>query len=149
MPATAAPALSRLGLVGALRQAVADEFASAFDGVAWQVEAEAEQAAQALPPLAAEVVFYAAREAMRNAARYGHGEDVARPLHLQVAVACRDGLEIRVEDDGVGFTAGSETQGERGQGLALHSTLMAVVGGWLAVESAPGAHTRVTLTLPL
>ena len=36
----------------------------------------------------------------------------------------------------------------RGQGLALHSTLMAVVGGTLSAESLPGKYTRVKLTLP-
>ena len=35
-----------------------------------------------------------------------------------------------------------------GQGLALHSTLMAVVGGSLSVESVPGRYTRVLLSLP-
>jgi hypothetical protein len=35
-----------------------------------------------------------------------------------------------------------------GQGLALHSTLMAVLGGALVVESTPKTSTRVILTLP-
>ena len=35
-----------------------------------------------------------------------------------------------------------------GQGLALHSTLLAVVGGTLSVESEPGRYTRVLLCLP-
>ena len=35
-----------------------------------------------------------------------------------------------------------------GNGLALHSTMMAVVGGTLAVESEVGSYTRVILTLP-
>jgi chemotaxis protein histidine kinase CheA len=32
--------------------------------------------------------------------------------------------------------------------LALHSTMMAVIGGFLSVESAPGQYTRITLELP-
>ena len=35
----------------------------------------------------------------------------------------------------------------KGQGLALHSAMMAVVGGTLAVESAPGAYTPCHLNL--
>ena len=35
-----------------------------------------------------------------------------------------------------------------GQGLALHSTLLAVVGGSLTIDSQPGMFTRVTLWLP-
>ena len=34
-----------------------------------------------------------------------------------------------------------------GQGLALHSTLMAVVGGSLALETMPGQGTRVVLAV--
>jgi signal transduction histidine kinase len=94
------------------------------------------------------VLFYAAREAMRNAARYGRGGDAARLLHLGLEVAWRDGLEITVEDDGVGLGVAEDSDAGSGQGLALHSTMMAVVGGTLAVESVPGAYTRVALTLP-
>ena len=49
----------------------------------------------------------AAREAIRNAARHARAADGLRPLHLCVAVRCRDSLQIVVEDDGVGLTAGS------------------------------------------
>ena len=148
MPTTAAPEVARLGLVGALRQTVDDELGIAFDDVIWQIEPEAERQAQTIPSLTSEVLFYAAREAIRNAARHGRDEETARPLHLCVKVAWRDGLEVMVEDDGVGLgTAGPSATGS-GQGLALHSTMMAVVGGTLAVESQPGAYTRVSLTLP-
>jgi signal transduction histidine kinase len=148
MPTVTAPEVARLGLIGALRQAVDEEFGRAFDGVAWEVEPEAERHADAIPTLTAEVLFYAAREAVRNAARHGRGEEGA-PLHLRIAVAQRHGLEITVEDDGVGLEAGSASEPGSGHGLALHSTMMAVVGGTLAVDSAPGAYTRVTLRLPM
>src|SRR5262249_53849543 len=51
MPATAAPEVARLGLIGALRQAIDGEFGSAFDDVCWQIEPEAEQAAWSIPAL--------------------------------------------------------------------------------------------------
>ena len=35
-----------------------------------------------------------------------------------------------------------------GQGLTLHSTLMAVIGGSLTVSSHPGQYTRLRLELP-
>jgi len=149
MPTATAPEVARLGLVGALHQAVDEEFGHAFDSVAWEIEPEAEQKARTIPTLTAEVLFYAAREAVRNAARHGRRDDSA-PLHLRIGVAQRNGLEITIEDDGVGLGlgAGSASEAGSGQGLALHSTMMAVVGGTLAVESAPGAYTRVTLRLP-
>lgn len=155
MPPVAAPELGRLGLVGALRRVVDQELGSAFDGVTWEVAPEAERKAQEMPSLPAEVVFYAAREAIRNAARYGRDDASRRPLRLRVAVAWHGGLDVLVEDDGVGLGAhahhaGREngSNGGSGQGLALHSTMMAVVGGSLATESMPGKYTRVALKLP-
>jgi signal transduction histidine kinase len=146
MPTVTAPEVTRLGLVGALRQAVDEELGSAFDDVKWEVEPEAERKARAIPPLTAEVLFYAAREAIRNAARHGRDEGPDRPLNLRLMVSWHNGLEIAIEDDGVGMASRSGESG--GHGLALHSTMMAVVGGTLAVESTPGAYTRVTLRLP-
>jgi signal transduction histidine kinase len=161
MPSPAAPDVSRLGLVGALRRVADEELTGAFDSLAWDVEPDATQHIADMPALPAEVIFYAAREAMRNAARYARDVASSRPLHLRVSVAWRGGLELLVEDDGVGISSrlipgagnggnGSEDKGAggSGQGLALHSTLMAVVGGSLATESVPGRYTRVLLSLP-
>jgi anti-sigma regulatory factor (Ser/Thr protein kinase) len=155
MPTTAAPEVARLGLIGALRQAVDGELGSAFDGVTWRIEPGAEDAAGEVPALNAEVAFYAAREAIRNAARYGRNGDLSRPLHLAVSVARRNpdaakggGLEIAIEDDGVGMGAATASAEGSGQGLGLHGTMMAVIGGVLTAESVPGAYTRVTLALP-
>lgn len=147
MPPATAPEVVRLGLIGALRQSIDGEFGDAFDGVSWQIDAAVEQAARGVPPLAAEVCFYAAREVVRNAARYGRNGDAAHALHLKVVAGWRDGLELAIEDDGVGLGAGAAGLGS-GQGLGLHSTLMAVVGGTLTAESQPGAFTRVSLALP-
>ncbi|HET9496110.1 MAG TPA: ATP-binding protein, partial [Chloroflexia bacterium] len=177
MPPTVAPDIARLGLVKALRKAVEEDFAGAFDSVEWQVDPAVTDALSDISPLSAEVVFYAAREAIRNASRYGR-DNPTRPLHLRVAVVWRGGLEILVEDDGVGLPLGAEaepapanghagngangvtpaeealttpngTAGGSGQGLALHSTMMAVVGGSLSTESVPGEYTRVVLSLPV
>lgn len=148
LPPTAAPEVSRLGLLDALRQAIEREFDNAFEGVAWHIEPDAERTVPQLPTLAAEVCFYAAREAVRNAARYGRNGNTERPLHLTVSAQCRQGIELIIEDDGVGLGAGAQTQGS-GQGLGLHSTLMAVVGGTLTAENAPGTGTRITLALPI
>ncbi|MBN1814233.1 MAG: hypothetical protein JXA14_20510, partial [Anaerolineae bacterium] len=147
MPTATAPEVARLGLIGALRQAVDEEFGRAFDSVTWEVGPEADEKARDIPTLTAEVLFYAAREAVRNAARHGRVEDNA-PLHLRIEAVQRNGLEITIKDDGVGLGTGSPSEACSGHGLALHSTMMAVVGGTLAVESAPGAYTRVTLRLP-
>jgi len=148
MPAGTAPELARLGLIGALRWVAGDELASAFDDMTWEIELEAEVQAPAIPLRIAEVVFYAAREVLRNAARHGRGAGQGRPLRLRVAVTWRDGLMIRIEDSGVGLGPGKRPSEGNSRGLALHSTMMAVIGGSLSIESLPGAYTRVYLFLP-
>ena len=129
-----------------------NELKDAFDGVSWQVSPAAAECLPGLPALSAEVIFYAAREAMRNAAL--HARPAASlassaPLHLHVTLDWPDGLRLSIEDDGVGLGSHSATaRAGSGQGLALHSTLMAVIGGSLALESVPGEYTRVVLRLP-
>ena len=152
LPPTAELELIKLGLGGALRHVVESELRGAFDGVTWQITLEANVAAAQLAPLNAEVVFYAARELLRNAARYGRGGDPARKLLLEVAI-CIDRadstaqLSIIVADDGVGHGAAQHSGGS-GQGLMLHSTLLAVIGGTLSSSHRPGGGTCATITLP-
>ena len=147
MPTGTASQVGRLGLLGALRHMVDAEFSRDFSSVEWRIDHEAEERARALPALTGDVVFFAAKEVVRNAARHGRGGDPARALHLRISAAWRDGLEIRIADDGVGLPA-ADTTAAGGQGLALHGTMMAVIGGSLEVESKPGAGAAVTLFVP-
>jgi signal transduction histidine kinase len=150
MPA-APPDVARTGLLGALRHIANGELADSFDAVSWHIDPEAERRLNNLPPLTAEVVFYAAREAMRNAAKYGRGADSQWPLKLELSVVWADGVKIAVEDNGVGVAQsnGNGSNGGSGRGLALHSTMMAVIGGTLAVEDNPRSGTRVVLYAPM
>jgi len=148
LPASTAPEVARMGLVRALQQAVQVDYKDAFDQVTWEISAAAESSIRALPPLSVEVLYYACREAIRNAARHARGEASASPLHLLIGADCQDGLEIYIEDNGVGMNREEVSASGGGQGLALHGTLMAVLGGALVVESTPNTSTRVTLTLP-
>jgi signal transduction histidine kinase len=149
MPPATAPEVARLGLAGALRQVLDHELKDAFDEVTWQVSPEAGQRLPELPPLSAEVVFYAAREAMRNAALHARKPGASSPLHLSVSLDWPAVLQVTIQDDGAGLPGGlpaaSVSGSGNGQGLALHSTLMAVIGGSLALESVPGQYTRVVL----
>lgn len=145
MPAGAIPQVERYGVIGALRRAVDEEFANAFDGMTWEIEPEADKRAQALSALNAEVVYAAAREAIRNAAKYGRGEEMTRALHLFVGATWREELRIEIQDDGVGVAIHSNG---KGQGLRLHSTMMAVIGGALTLGRVQ-EKTCVRLTLPV
>jgi signal transduction histidine kinase len=164
MPPAIVPEVARLGVFAALRQAVEHELSGAFDQVSWEITPEAEQKAQTIPPLIAEVVFYAAREAIRNAARHGRGPRFPNPLQLcirgmwhdplagakqaPVAYSGQGGLFMIIEDNGIGLGSTDHPDNDGGHGLALHTTMMAIVGGTLVLESVPGQHTRVVLTLP-
>ena len=53
-----------------------------------------------------------------------------------------------VEDDGIGLDAGHTPAKGSGQGLALHSTMMTVIGGALTAESVPGGSTTIRLAIP-
>ncbi len=148
MPSQAAPAVAQAGLIAALRKVIDEELSSAFDSVTWQVDGQVEQEVLRIPLLTSEVLYYAARESIRNAARYGRGRQAGRALHLCIQITRREELELVIEDDGVGLENAEPSQGGSGHGLALHSTMMAVVGGSLAIESVPGQFTRVLMVLP-
>jgi signal transduction histidine kinase len=55
---------------------------------------------------------------------------------------------MRIEDNGLGMRVSQVKSGEGGHGLALHSTLLAVIGGSLSIESTPGEFTCVTIHVP-
>lgn len=151
LPAEGAPEVGRIGLIAALQRVVNRELGGAFDGVTWDIDPSAEAYTAAMPVLESEVIYYAAREAIRNAAVYGRGSDAKRPLHLCVNITCDEGFTVSIEDDGVGVSRTHDAwakNGGAGQGLALHSTMMAVIGGALTVESLPDRFTRVRLSLP-
>ncbi len=149
MPATSASDVGQLGLIGALRQVVDHELGKAFDRITWDIAPDAEDAARTIPPLTAEVIFYAAREAIRNAACYGRGNNPNRPLSLTMGVRSGDQFVLSIGDDGVGMGTSNAPREGKGHGLALHSTMMAVIGGTLTVESVPAEYTRVSLAIPL
>ena len=160
IPTSTAQEVRRLGLIGALRQVAGSDLVSAFDEVTWQINPEVDACLPTLSPLATELVYYAAREVMRNAARHARPANASSRLHLKVIATWQAGLVLTIEDDGMGVIlpgvtppqSAGETDGHRrlssGQGLALHSTMLAVVGGSLVLESLPGRYTRVRLNVP-
>jgi signal transduction histidine kinase len=148
LPTTSLPEITKIGLIGALQKLIKEEYGLVFESVNWKIDFEAERVAQTLSPLMAEVLYYAAREAIRNAAKHGRPGEQNHPLHLTIQIIDDNGLHIQIEDDGKGISAEKTITGEKGQGLALHSTMMAVVGGELTIESEPGEFTRISLVLP-
>ena len=136
------------GLVVGLHELVDLEMRGMFDSVTWQLDEAALNAVTKLSPLAVEVVYYAVRESLRNAARHGRGSDTARALNLSIRIADKEGLQIVIADDGVGVQQETHRSNGSGQGLALHSTLLAMFGGSLSVTSNSESGTDVVIQLP-
>lgn len=155
LPKTTSPEVARSGLIGAINQMVEVDFQNDFQAVNLDVSPQAEQKAREIPLLAAEVLFYATRESLRNAAHHGSDKASDQQVSVDITVTWQAGLNIIVTDDGIGLK--TPMRGEKdhlpssgkGQGLALHSTMMAVIGGSLVIESTPGKATSIILDLPM
>jgi signal transduction histidine kinase len=143
VPIAETPTLAEWGLVSGIRRIAYGEFGEAFDEIEWQVNPRADEMIHDLAPTSAEVIFYAAREAIRNAAQ--HGRLIDQPLTLNVNIDVQDGFQITICDDGVGMAEADPDP--QGHGLELHRTLMAVIGGKLEIESQADTYTLVRLSL--
>ena len=120
-----------------------------FDHVTWNLATDIEEKVAEISPLTAEVVYYAAREALRNAAKHGRISN-NHPLQITMRIQWANGLILHIEDNGAGLQAPLPNQhkGGAGQGLNLHTSMLAVVGGQLTLESSEGNYTRVVIYIP-
>ena len=142
--------LEKRAFFEALQHEIESELSGQFDNVSWQIAPAAEAASDELPQFLASTFYFAAREAIRNAARHGRGTDVTRKLNLEVGAHCENGLKIWIADDGVGAAQiQAENSGGSGSGLSLHAALLAVAGGNLAIEHPASGGTRVEMSLPI
>jgi signal transduction histidine kinase len=148
LPSLHEPELARRGLIEALQVSIENEYRPFFNSLTWQIDEQALANSISIPPYASDVLYHATREAVRNAARHGRLSESDHPINLHIAISWDDRLLIRIQDDGVGFDSSLKNTENNGHGLALHSTLMAVVGGSLAVESIPDKCTNIIVEYP-
>lgn len=153
MPNASVAPVEKWGLLGGLKRLVEVEMRGQFQTLVFERSAALEQhlgVIERIPLTTAEIVYYAAREGLRNSVKHGRGGDPSRPLRGCLRVDWRDGVEIIVEDNGVGVqsTHPAPSPTGSGQGLTLHSTMLAVVGGQLLIDSKEDEFTRVTIRLP-
>jgi two-component system nitrate/nitrite sensor histidine kinase NarX len=95
-------------------------------------------------PLAPDVqiqVLHIVQEALSNVRKHAHAEEVW--LTVERGAQWR----FTVRDDGVGFATG-EQEDETRVGLGIMAERAEKIGATLAIESAPGEGTSITLALP-
>ncbi len=133
----AAP-LENVGLVEALKkQCEALRFRT---GVEVRVTVGELPPSHSLPPGTQDVIFRVAQEALANIGRH------ARPSIVTVTLDSTErSLQLRVEDDGVGFDA---ARSGGGMGLENMRSRAAAIGGTIAVTTEPGKGTLVRLSVP-
>jgi signal transduction histidine kinase len=96
----------------------------------------------AIDPGARQAIARAGQEALSNVARHAR----ARNVTVSLGVAER-GLVLTVQDDGAGFTPGSEPH-QPGMGMANLAARAAEVGGSVDITSVPGKGTTVRFGVP-
>jgi signal transduction histidine kinase len=84
------------------------------------------------------------QEALTNAARHGGVKEVTVQVWAE-----QETLFLQIADSGVGFDPRSVLAHIASSGLTGMRERAVLLGGRLAVESAPGAGTRVLAELPL
>ncbi len=144
--------LERDGLINAIQTMLEQDFQHAFDEIDWCVSEEtAARIDESISPAIAELIFAAVQEVLRNAARHARGADIHRRLRLTFRAAWNPAdaaLEILVADNGVGLASADRSTTGTGGGLLTHSTLLAIAGGSLTVQSQPDAGVAVRIVLP-
>ena len=130
--------LERLGLKSALRQ-LAARFRkthpaglrlriSTFEGLSRQTQ---------------EVIYRVAQECLQNIAKHSR----ATQVNLSLGTADKS-IRLSVADNGAGFCAETARNQPMSFGLAGMRERAALLGGTLAVRSAPGVGARIILQLP-
>ena len=131
--------LDDLGLVPALRFLA--EGVARRSGLAIAVRSTL---AQRCSPKVEIALYRIAQEALNNVTRHAHAQQVEIALLLE-----GEGMECRIQDDGVGFDAPSVQAGS-GPGLGLLGIRerLAALGGSLTIDAGPGRGTQLVLKIP-
>lgn len=131
--------LDDLGLSVAMKH-LAEEFGKDA-GIAVQVTVDGE--VDKLPAAANTALFRIAQEAMTNIRRHAQAKRVDIGLRASGTT-----VELTIADDGCGFDVESlQKSARRGIGLRNMHERAEAVGGTLDIMSAPGAGTRIAVTV--
>jgi two-component system NarL family sensor kinase len=135
-----APPLEGRGLLAAIRSASRE--LRDRDGRPIEVSVQGNDDADALPAALEAGLFHIAREALTNVARHA-----GTPSASVVLARRREGVELRIADDGVGFELGAVPADRFG--LVGMSERARLLGGALQVASAPAKGTTIVVEVPV
>lgn len=130
-------ALDDLGLVAAIE----GQLARYSEQTGIQTALNVEGAPEAITEEQQTVIYRVVQEALSNTAQHSS----ATYVDFELRVFPSHGVELRVRDNGQGFTPGKSDGGIGLSGMAERARL---VGGELSVTSSPGSGTRVRLYIP-
>lgn len=131
-------ALDDFGLVPALER-LAETFAERSDV---ETVVEPHLGAERLPPEAETALYRLVQEALTNVVKHAEASQVS------IVLTRRDGgVTALIEDDGHGFDV--DQVDNAALGLVGMRERLALLGGTLAIESAPGEGTTIAAYLPL
>lgn len=135
------PVLDQSGLPGALAWLAKQ---TPLHGLSVDVRVSHDQVS--LPDDQAMLLFQSVRELLINVAKHAATDRATVILRVD-----DDRLHIEVQDPGQGFDVAALEAKPAGEHFGLYSVRerMVAMGGWLAVKSALGQGTTITLALPL
>ena len=144
--------LDDLGLVPTLRWYI-KRFRNRT-GLAVALDIHRIQQAPGLSPLLATTLYRLVQESLTNVARHAEATQVL--VHLSRAACAGNSaemkspaIELRVEDDGCGFSLEQAQTAVSGAGLLGMRERVSSLGGVWQLDSAPGAGTQIRIRLPL
>ncbi len=151
LPTSFSPEISRTHFLEAIQLLPELQLDGSFSTVKWAVSSEAVACIDKLPINVREVLYFATREAIRNAAVHGGGTADSKEQSLEIEICRPHGVEISIKN--TGCTMDVEQISKRlsdggGKGLSIHQTMMAIIGGSLLLENVPGQFVKVILRLP-
>jgi hypothetical protein len=152
LPTTFSPKISRTQFLEAIKIIPELQTGGSFSEVKWKVVPEAVECIEKLPIHVREVLYFASREAIRNAAVHSMGSPNDPQNSLEIEISLPQGLEISIKNVGCGVNMEKMTHrmlDGGGKGLSIHHTMMAIIGGSLNLESVPDQFARVVLRIPL
>jgi signal transduction histidine kinase len=128
--------LDDLGLIAALRWQARE--VTRRSGL--KVKMAADDITEDLPDTYRTCLYRVVQEALNNCAQHSQATQVRVVVHRD-----QDGLQVTVQDDGIGF----EPSREKGMGLLGMEERVERLGGRFSINSKPGSGTILRIQLPL